>query len=73
MEELTKEQIEKSVSAAYDSVNLINELNSKETKAGEDTDVINRNKEHVKIMLSKNWLVEALTTDQKAELETISK
>ena len=73
MEELTKEQIEKSVSAAYDSVNLINELNSKETKTEEDTDVINRNKEHVKIMLGKDWFVEALTADQKAELETISK
>ena len=73
MEELTQEQIEKSVSAAYDSVNLINELNSKETKAEEDTDVINRNKEHVKIMLGKDWFVEALTSEQKAELETISK
>jgi hypothetical protein len=27
MEELTQEQIEKSISAAFDSVNLINELN----------------------------------------------
>jgi len=73
MEELTQEQIEKSVSAVYDSVNLINELNSKETKTEEDTDAINRNKEHVKIMLGKDWFVEALTTEQKAELETISK
>lgn len=73
MEELTQEQIEKSVSAAYDSVNLINELNSKETKTEEDADAINRNKEHVKIMLGKDWFIEALTTEQKAELETISK
>ena len=73
MEELTQEQIEKSVSAAYDSVNLINELNSKESKTEEDTDTINRNKEHVKIMLGKDWFVEALTSEQKAELETISK
>ena len=73
MEELTQEQIEKSVSAAYDSVNLINELNSKESKTEEDTDTINRNKGHVKIMLAKDWFVEALTTEQKAELETISK
>ena len=73
MEELTQEQIEKSVSAAYDSVNLINELNSKETKAEEDTDVINRNKEHVKIMLGKDWFVEALTSEQKVELKGIFK
>ena len=73
MEELTQEQIGQSVSAAYDSVNLINELNSKESKTEEDTEAINRNKEHVKIMLGKDWFVEALTTEQKAELETISK
>jgi hypothetical protein len=73
MEELTKEQIEKSVLASYDSVNLINELNSKETKTEEDLDSIDRNKEHIKIMLGKDWFVEALTTEQKAELETISK
>ena len=73
MEELTQEQIEKSVSAVYDSVNLINELNSKETKTEEDLDSIKRNKEHIKIMLGKDWFVEALTTEQKAELETISK
>ena len=73
MEELTKEQIEKSVSAAYDSVNLINELNSKETKTEEDTDAINRNKEHIKIMLGKDWFVEALTSEQKVELEGIFK
>jgi len=73
MEELTQEQIGQSVSAAYDSVNLINELNSKESKTEEDTEAINRNKEHVKIMLGKDWFVEALTSEQKAELETISK
>jgi hypothetical protein len=73
MEELTQEQIEKSVSAVYDSVNLINKLNSKETQAEEDTDAINRNKEHIKIMLGKDWFVEALTTEQKVELEGIFK
>lgn len=73
MEELTQEQIEKSILAAYDSVNLINELNSKESKTEEDLESIVRNKEHIKIMLGKDWFVEALTADQKAELETISK
>ena len=73
MEELTQEQIEKSILAVYDSVNLINELNSKESKTEEDLESIVRNKEHIKIMLGKDWFVEALTADQKAELETISK
>jgi valyl-tRNA synthetase len=73
MEELTQEQIERSVSASYDSVNLINELNLKETKTEEDLDSIDRNKEHIKIMLSKDWFVSALTPEQKSELEGISK
>lgn len=73
MEELTKEQIEKSVSAAYDSVNLINELNLKETKTEEDLESIVRNKEHIKIMLDKDYFVSALTAEQKVKLEEVSK
>ena len=53
MEELTQEQIEINISAAYDSVSLINELNSKEVLTEEEDDAKNRNIEHLKIMLSK--------------------
>lgn len=73
MEELTQEQIEHSILATYDSVNLINELNSKETKTEEDLDSVKRNKEHIKIMLGKDWFVSALTPEQKLELEGIYK
>ena len=73
MEELTQEQIEKSILAAYDSVNLINELNSKESKTEEDLESIVRNKEHIKIMLDKDYFVSALTAEQKLELEEVSK
>ena len=69
MEELTQEQIEKSISAAYDSVSLINELNSKEVLTEEEADSKDRNIEHIKIMLSKEWFANALTKDQKTELE----
>ena len=71
MEELTQEQIEGSISAAYDSVSLINELNSKEVLTEEEADTKNRNIEHLKIMLSKEWFASALSENQKAELETI--
>jgi len=67
MEELTQEQIEKSILATYDSVNLINELNSKESKTEEELDSIDRNKEHIKIMLGKDWFVSALTLEQKLD------
>jgi hypothetical protein len=73
MENLTTEQIEKSISAAYDSVNLINELLSKESLDEEELATVNRNKEHLIIMLGKDWFSEALTATQKKELEQLSK
>ena len=69
MEELTQDQIEKSISAAYDSVSLINGLNSKEVLTEKEADSKDRNIEHIKIMLSKEWFANALTKDQKTELE----
>ena len=69
MEELTQDQIQGSISAAYDSVSLINELNSKEVLTEEEVDTKNRNIEHLKIMLSKEWFANSLTKDQKKELE----
>lgn len=73
MENLTTEQIEKSISAAYDSVNLINELLSKESLDEEELATVNRNKEHLTIMLGKDWFSEALTATQKKELKQLSK
>jgi hypothetical protein len=73
MENLTQEHIEKSISAAYDSVNLINELLSKESLDEEELATVNRNKEHLIIMLGKDWFSEALTATQKKELEQLSK
>jgi hypothetical protein len=73
MENLTTEQIEKSISAAYDSVNLINDLSSKESLDEEQLATISRNKEHLVIMLGKDWFLNALTTAQKKELEKLSK
>ena len=66
MEELTQDQIEKSISAAYDSVSLINGLNSKEVLTEKEADSNDRNIEHIKIMLSKEWFANALTKDQKS-------
>ena len=61
MENLTQEQIQNSVNAAYDSVNLINELNLIEELSDEQKDTLSRNKEHIKIMLEKEWFYDALT------------
>ena len=73
MENLTQEQIEKSISAAYDSVDLINELSSQESLDEEQMAIISRNKEHLVVMLAKDWFADALTEEQKAELEIASR
>ncbi len=69
--ELTAEQVAKSVSAAYDSVNLLNELKVKETLTEEEVLTVARNEEHIRIMLAKEWFANALTPEQKTELSNI--
>ena len=68
-ENLTQEEITKSVTAAYDSVSLINDLLAKLSLTEDETDTLVRNKKHLTIMLGKEWFAEALTVEQKAELE----
>jgi hypothetical protein len=60
--EITIEQIAKNYASALDSVNLINELKAKETLTEEDEQTIQRNLEHLEIMLAKDyWTNEDLT------------
>jgi hypothetical protein len=53
--EITIEQIEKHYSAAMDSVNLINGAKPEYMTDEEWVDCIARNKEHLKIMLAKDF------------------
>jgi len=69
--QMTKEEIQRSVSAAFDSVNLINKLNLKDVLTDEETDTVDRNVEHLKIMMSKEWFDTALTTEQKADIQAL--
>jgi hypothetical protein len=60
--EITTEQIAKNYASALDSVNLVNELKAKETLTEEDEKTIQRNVEHLEIMLAKDyWTTEDLT------------
>jgi hypothetical protein len=61
MNEITAEQIAQHLSAAMDSVNLIN-AGQPEGMTDEDwADCLSRNKEHLKIMLAKDfWTTEDL-------------
>ena len=64
-------EILQSVNAAFDSVNLINELNAKTDKTQDDLDTISRNVEHLIIMMSKEWFVNALTSVQTSAINAI--
>ena len=64
--ELTAEEIAQHYSAAMDSVNFINELNAgqydERMTAEEKADALSRNKDHLKIMLAKDfWTNQDLT------------
>jgi len=60
--EITAEQIAKHYSAAMDSVNLINGGQPEDMSDADWADCLSRNKEHLKIMLEKDfWTTEDLT------------
>ena len=67
MDELTPEQIAQHYSAAMDSVNLLNAGKPEEMSDEDWADCVKRNKEHLEIMLAKDfWTNEDLTPLQDA-------
>ena len=67
MNEITAEQIAKHYSACMDSVNLINAGQPEDMTDADWADCLSRNKEHLKIMLAKDfWTTEDLTPLQQA-------
>jgi hypothetical protein len=67
MIENTPEQIAQHYSAAMDSVNLINAGKRSGMSDADWVDIMSRNKEHLKIMIAKDyWTTEDLTPLQTA-------
>ena len=67
MEEITQEQIAQHYKAAMDSINLINAGQPEGMTAEDWADCLARNKEHLKIMLAKDyWTDQDLTPLQSA-------
>lgn len=65
--QITAEQIAQHYLAAMDSVNLINSEKPENVTDDEWADTITRNKEHLKIMLAKDfWTTEDLTPLEEA-------
>ena len=58
----TAEEIAQHYSAAMDSVNLINDLMAQDTRTDEEQDTVDRNVDHLMIMVNKDfWTTEDLT------------
>jgi len=67
LEQPTEAQIAQHYSAAMDSVNLINAGKPERMSDTEWADCLSRNKEHLKIMVAKDfWTTEDLTPLQQA-------
>jgi hypothetical protein len=67
MNDITPEQIAQHYSAAMDSVNLINAGKPELMDDAEWADCLARNKEHLRIMIAKDfWTTEDLTPLQQA-------
>lgn len=62
--EITQEQTEKSILAAFDSVDIIN-------RNEDDVDTIERNVEHLRVMMSKDWFVDGLTEEQINQINSL--
>lgn len=60
---------EKTISAAFDSVALINKL-ILQTVDDKKKANVKRNVQHLELMLTKEFFTEALTTEQRTEIET---
>jgi len=69
--ELTQEQIAQSITAAFDSVNLVAELKAKASVTEDEQGTIDRNVEHLNIMLGKEWFAEALTAEQAEQINAV--
>jgi len=68
-EQLTPEQIAKHYSAALDSVNLIQAGKPTDMTAEDWADCLSRNKEHLRIMIAKDWWTDQdLTPLQQASI-----
>ena len=69
LEERTPEQIQQSIRAAFDSVNLINSTILL-TVNDERKKLVDRNVGHLKVMLAKTWFDGGLTATERTSIGT---
>lgn len=66
---MEKERIEKMIKSTFECVNLIEELNSAPSLDDKQLDRLKRAKEHIKIILNRDWITNSLTNQQ---IETLN-
>lgn len=67
MENPTPEQVQQHISAAFDSVNLINNTIT-EPVTDERKDIVKRNYQHLEIMMAKDWFEAGCTSQQVTDI-----
>jgi hypothetical protein len=65
----TPEQVQRHISAAFDSVNLINEEITKEVTDNRK-DTVKRNYQHLELMIAKEWFEAGCTEQQVTDINT---
>jgi hypothetical protein len=76
---MDQQEIEKSISAAFDSIIMINKLNSgtdlmnKVMTNEQIQNVISKNIEHLKHMMSQDWFKNSLSSAQVKQIEKFTK
>lgn len=69
---MTQEEIQKCINAAFDSVNLINQIISAPgDRTQEEIDTVNRNEAHLRIMMGKEWFTNALSVEQEDAINNL--
>lgn len=67
----TQDELVQHINAAFDSVDLINELLTKSPLEPEDPEIIARNVVHLQIMMSYDWFSSALTQEQTDQINAV--
>jgi len=63
----TPEQVQQHISAAFDSVNLINDEITKEVTDNRK-DTVKRNVQHLELMIAKDWFEAGCTAQQVTDI-----
>jgi len=66
----TSEEVQQHITNCFHSWDICEELSAKETLLEDEQDSFDRNKEHIQIMLAKDWFRQGCTAEQITQLET---